>query len=762
MNRIGKKVKGAFAALSLLGLLLTLQSWKSEGNAAKDGAFFRGQITFLGDTIITRQDSLYYRMIDSLYSLNLSLDSLRKMGLDERVVATIDSLYKADSIASIKVYTPKELRRMRRDSIRKAKDSILENLPRVLNTYVFDKSVIYTRMFTWVHNTYTNEQTLKPVDTTFNYHFHDLPFQREDVNAQYLGISGSAALPYNYFKREEEDIYPFFSPYLTYTYLPGTLSFYNVKTPYTELQYTGTLFANREKGEDNIHILHTQNFTPKFNFALLYNRNGANGILSNEKTDFRTLGITGNYLGENYVAQGGYLYSRLKRTDNGGIVDLDMVRDTTVDARTIEVYLKNAKQVIKRNTFFITQSYAVPIRWVAPRDSLGNKIKDTTSAAEGTSTYFGHYGEYTVYSRSYEDQIDLSDSIGRSLYNNQFFINPTSTRDSTRVMKLENRAFIKVQPWGKESLVSSINGGIGHQLLNFYSFNPNYFIGGHKNTKKNGVFTYFGADGMLRKNLVWNALAKIDIAGYYKGSFSFDANLRLSSWVIKDGIHLNASFHQSLRKPSFFYDNLYSNHYIWNNNFDKTSRTRLTGTLSVPRYKFEAGVGYELLKNNLYIDSLGNVLQNGSAMHVLSVWLTKNFKLGPLHLDNRVLFQVSSKEEVVTLPKLALDLRYYFEFWAVKNVLNVQAGVDMTYNSKYYAQKYSPALGMFMNQQSEKFGGNPYFDVFVNLQWKRACIFVKVENVLQGTPRREYFSAYGYLRPQRAFKIGIWWPFYIK
>lgn len=742
---------------SAAAFILSLQSWSVDTSYSPTKLSVKQ-----GDTIISKTDSLYKRYIDSLFSLNLSLDSLRRMGLSEQVINSVDSLYKADSIAHIKVYTAKELKQMKRDSIRAYRDSVIMNMPRVLNTYVFDKEVIHTRMFAWRHNTYTNEQSLKPIDTTFNYHFHDLPFQREDLNGQYLGVSGSAALPFNYFLRESEDDYPFFTPYLTYTYRPDSHLFYNVKTPYTELQYTGTLFANREKGEDNIHILHTQNFTPKFNFALLYDRFGANGILKREKTDFRTLGITGNYLGERYVAEGGYLYSRLKRNDNGGVQDLRMIRDTTVDVRTIDVNLADAKQIIRRNTFFITQTYAVPIRWVAPRDSLGNKIKDTTSAAEGTTTFFGHYGEYTVLSRSYEDNIALTDSAGRALYNNMFFLNPTSTRDSTRLMRFENRAFIKVQPWGKDALVSALNAGLGHQMLSFYSFNPDYFISGDKNHIEHGLYTYFGAEGMMRKNLNWNALGKVDFAGYYKGSFSFNANISLSSWVIEKGIHLTASFHQSVKKPSYFFENLYSNHYIWENSFDKTSTTKLRGHLSIPKYNFEISAGYALLKNNIYLDSLGNALQYGEPMHIFSLSASKNFKLGPLHLENRILFQVSSKEEVVPLPKMVLNLRYYFQFWAVKNVLNVQLGADMTYNSKYYAQLYSPALGMFMNQEREKFGGTPYFDAFLNLQWKRACIFVKVENVLQGTPRREYFSTYGYIRPQRAFKLGIWWPFYIK
>ncbi len=748
--------KGLWIIIIVL-LVLSLQSWSSV-KPYNSMNYTRGRVNDTIDTL----DSPYKKMIDSLINLNLSLDSLRKMGLSEQILFSIDSTYKADSIAAIKVYTKKELKKMRRDSIKAYRDSVISNTPRVLNTYLFTDSVKFQRIFSWKNNTYVNSQELLKIDTTFNYHFYDLKFQREDVNATYLGVSGSAAVTYNYFKREHEEEFPFFSPYMTYTYMPYNIPMYNTKTPHTELAYWGTLFATKQKGSDNIHILHTQNFTPSFNFSLLYKRNGGNGILKNEKTDFRTLAFTGNYIGNNYVAQGGYIFSRLKRNDNGGIVDLSMIRDTTVDAKTINVYLGNAQQVIKRNTLFISHSYGVPIIWKAERDSLGNKIDKEHSAGKGTVTFFGHYGELTTYSRKYEDNISLADNIGRSLYNNQFYINPTSTSDSARVMKLENRAFIKIQPWGDKSIVSKLDGGIGHQLLNYYYFNPNFFITGDKNHKENNLFTYFGASGVLKRYFAWNAITKIDFAGYYKGSLSLDASLKFSSWAIKDGIHLTTTFHSSLRNPSYYYENYTSNHYIWNNNFDKISTTKIEAYLDIPRWGFEGSFGYALLKNNLYIDSLGNVLQNNQTMSVLSGYISKNLRVGPLHLDNKLLFQISSKENILPLPKVALNLRYYLQFYAVKNVLNVQIGANMTYNTKFYAQAYSPALGMFINQEREKIGNNPYFDAFINLQWKRACIFLKVENVLQGIPNRGYFSAYGYIRPQRAFKIGIWWPFYIK
>lgn len=740
-------------ALLLLALssIILLESWSRPTHILKNSINLR-------DTVVT--DSAFQRLVDSLAALNISPDSLRKMGLDERVLAAIDSLYKADSIANIKVYTPKELRRMRRDSIRRRQDSIIAHTPRVLDTYVFPDSVVFTRIFSWEHDTYLNNQTLTKIDTTFNYRFHDLPFQRDDINGQYLGVSGSAALPFNYFKRESEELFPFFTPYKTYSYSQDNLPFYNTKTPYTELAYTGTLLANRQKSEDNIKFLHTQNFTPAFNFSFLYQRNGGGGLLQNEKTDFRTLAFTGNYLGKNYVAHGGYLYSRLKREENGGVTDLKMISDTTIDVRTVPVFLNDANSVIRRNTFFITHSYGFPIRWTRQRDSLGNVIHDSLKTSQGTATYFGHHGEYTVFSRGYTDYI--SDSVGRSLYHNQFYINPYNTYDSTRVMNLENRFFIKVQPWNADAVVSNLSGGVGHQLVNIYGFKPDYFISGNQNKKYNNVYAYFGAGGKFRKYFAWNAMGKIDMVGYYKGNWSLDAAMKFSSWIVKEGVHLTAKFHASSRRPNYFYNNLYSNHYIWNYDFANTQTTKIEGLLQIPHWGLEASVGYSLLNKNIYLDSLCTPIQNGTAMSVLSGYISKNLAIGPLHLENRVLFQLSSKQEIIPLPKLALNLRYYLQFYAVKNILNVQIGADMTYNTKYYAQAFDPALGMFYNQERYKVGNNPYVDVFINLQWKRACIFVKGENILMGWPNREYYSAYRYIRPQRALKFGIWWPFYLK
>ena len=680
----------------------------------------------------------------------------------DSLAAATDSLtMEIDTVKAVQ-YTKKELKRMHRDSVWNYKDSVLRNTPRLLHTYVFDDTTKFKRMFLWNADTWFNKPVSIRPDTTFHDWFTEQPHQRYDAGANYLGVSGSAMQYNNWFLRPELKVFPFFDYYLPYSYTPETMPFYNTKTPYTELAYWGTLFANKQLEESNIKFLTTQNLTPSFNVNFVYLRFGGMGMLENEKTDNRTVGITGNYLGKRYVAQGGYIFNRIKREENGGISDPSMVLDTLVDAKVIPITLNNAHNTLKRNTVFLTHSYGIPFKFLQKADSLG--MKEEKEMGEGTMAYIGHSFDASVYSKKYTDEIPLGDSLGRALYNNQFYINPTTSADSMRVFKLENRFFINLQPWAKEAIISNISAGIGHQYLSLYGFRQDFFLQGNSTEKQNNMYMYFGAGGKVKRYFNWNGKATYNFAGYYQNDFAVDGQMTFSSYPKKmpQGIHLTGKVDLALERPNYFYNNAYTNHYVWKNDFEQTTRTEIQGKLSIPDWKLEASVGYAMLKNNTYFDSLSIVRQNPEAMSILSAYVKKDIQLWKFHFENKVLFQVSSDEEVVPLPDISLDLKYYFQFWLVQNVLNVQIGANALYTSEYYAQGYSPALGVFYNQRREKIGNTPYIDAFVNMQWKRASIFVKYINAAQGWPDSDYFSSYRYIRSQKALKLGIHWPFYAK
>ena len=157
-------------------------------------------------------------------------------------------------------------------------------------------------------------------------------------------------------------------------------------------------------------------------------------------------------------------------------------------------------------------------------------------------------------------------------------------------------------------------------------------------------------------------------------------------------------------------------------------------------------------------------------MSLISASLRKEFVLGPLHLDNRVLFQYSSNQSVVPVPTLALNLRYFIEFVVQRdelrrNVMVMQIGANGFYNTKWHSPAWNPNLGVFYNQTENLYNNGPYLDLFVNVQWKRACIFIKYQNFGNGWPmqKRDYFSADHYLVTQsgmQGLKLGIYWPFY--
>ena len=754
------------------------------------------------DSLLQAGDTLEVKILDSLYIKDST----------DIAVAAHNAWYASLTRRERKAYDTKmrmpELiaasnRKMEiKDSIKARRDSIIESTPRILETYAFPDSMHYKRIVTWQHDRHFNDvRNLRDqwVDTSYNNNFHEYPFFKQDVNASYLGVIGSPTQLYNYFKRQEEDNAIFYTPYQIYSYTADNLPQYNTKTPYTELAYWGTLFANQKKEESNIKILTTQNITPSLNLTLEYHRFGGNGMLKREDTDNRTAVIAANYTGKKYLMHTGFIYNRIERSENGGVIDPMWIRDTTVDAKEIDVYLRNAENKLKRNTVFLDQTYRIPFsfksraermkikRNQAVRDSImasgdsvaiaALKAKEESELAlaatkadtagintDVTTAFIGHCCEYSVFRKTYTDAIN--DAAGREFYHDRFYINPTKSMDSLRVMRFENRAFLRLQPWKDDAIVSKIDVGIGDKLLNHYIFKPSDYLQGSSNVVQNSVYLYAGANGQFKKYLTWNAKGDYTFLGSEINDFGIEANLTMNAYPFrrarKSPLTLEAHFETSLREPDYYEQHLFTNHYKWDNDFSKISKTKAEASLSIPRWKLAASFGYALLSNNIYYDTLGIVRQNTKPMSVMTATLSKDFRLWKFHLDHRATFQLSSNEEVMPLPMLALNLRYYLQFDVVKNVMQMQVGANGTFTTRWYAPAYNPVLGVFHNQNVEKFGDSPYIDVFANIQWKRVSLFFKAVNLNMGWPlkKADYFSAAGYIMPQRAFKFGISWPFW--
>ncbi|MCQ2143934.1 MAG: putative porin [Bacteroidales bacterium] len=728
----------------------------------------------LRDTLLAHGDSLQAAQLDSLYLLDsaevakwkfdkwyssLTRKERKKYDYEQALPAKI---HRADSILHYK------------DSVKAYKDSVKDNTPRILETFAIPDSLQYRRMITWKLDRRFDDVKLFDLDTSFNYHYNDFEARKHDVNMTYLGVAGSAVQTYNFFKRDKEENVFFYTPYRSWSYSPETLTQFNTKTYYTELAYWGTLFSNRDKEESNIRIRTTQNITPALNLNLEYSRNGGNGMLQNEKVNNRTALVGLNYLGKKYLMHAGFIHNRVMRNENGGAIDTDpatginWIRDTTVEVREIPVNLSSAASTLKKQQVFLDQSYRIPLSFKKRKKAEAEEGGGDTLTLDRnvTSAFIGHSSEFSVFRRVYTDKTDSRTS---EYYNNLFYINPSASNDSLRVMRLENKVYLRLQPWKDDAIVSKIDVGVGDKLLSNYSMSPMSFLtAGKSNVRENSLYVYAGARGQYKQYFNWDANGKYNFAGAEINDFGIDANIYANFYPFrrdrKSPLSLDAHFSTALEEPEYYVRHMFTNHFRWDNDFSKISTTKVRAGLNIPKWKLSLDFGYALLANNVYYGADALPAQNDKAMSIISANLNKEFVLWKFHLDHKLMFQYSSNQEVVPLPLFSANLRYYFQFSVVKNVMEMQIGANAWYDTKWYAPAYNPAVGAFYVQTDTKYGNTPYIDAFVNIQWKEVSVFLRCENVNMGWPmdKTDYFSAAHYIRPPRSFKIGVFWPFCVK
>jgi hypothetical protein len=139
----------------------------------------------------------------------------------------------------------------------------------------------------------------------------------------------------------------------------------------------------------------------------------------------------------------------------------------------------------------------------------------------------GHSGEWTTLTRNYNDEINLTDQAGRAFYKDRFYLHPTRSADSLRTMIVDNRFFLRLQPWSNTAIVSKIEGGVGYELISNYCFYPDFSREGTSNRWQNNMYVYAEL-GYVKKYFVGTPWENWDYAGYYAGDVSLDANARFS------------------------------------------------------------------------------------------------------------------------------------------------------------------------------------------------------------------------------------------
>lgn len=347
-----------------------------------------------------------------------------------------------------------------------------------------------------------------------------------------------------------------------------------------------------------------------------------------------------------------------------------------------------------------------------------------------------------------------------------------SIYDKTRHWELKNTFAIATlegfSKWAKAGLKAFVSYDMRHYSLpdslgGSNSYNEHTLSIGGQLSKQQG------------KTLHYNAIAEIGMTGEDAGCLWIDGNVDVNIPFLSDTLTIrgDAFFHRET--PSFYYRNYHSRHFWWDNELDKTTHTRIMGTLTYPKTHTTLRVAFDEISNYAYLSQSYNVteegrtgvyvtpMQSSDAITLFTAQLIQNFRLGVLNWENVLTYQKSSKQEVIPVPDFNAYTNLFLRFKIAK-VLSCDLGADVRYFTSYDAPDYSPALGQYTVQgngeNNVEIGNYPIVNVYANLHIKHTRFFVMMSHVNAGSGDKNYFLTPYYPLNERVFRFGVSWNFF--
>ena len=645
-------------------------------------------------------------------------------------------------------------------------DSTERRERRPLESYYFSDTVRSYRNWKWTVDRDYNRVNIMPLDTTLDDWRIDYVFYRHGVGDMALGGLGQSSQPINWFDRRQDADFTFARSYDAYTARIDNVPFYNGKTPLTNMTYLES--GQKRYREEHFELVHSQNISPSTSANVSYKARSTMGRYEWQRTKNHALSVAVAHTGKRYSVHAAYMHNTIDTRENGGVVGEWAIADTTFEMPSgvpTRLASSEAHNHYRNHSFFVKQAIAIPLQRVTEYDF---------SLADLSAVYIGHQFEYNTWSKVYTDvraeytnERGDYDQDGNYIpttheYYNDWYINPERTRDSISERLISNKLFVQIQPWDRNGVISTIDGGIGFDIHTYsYLRLKDYLSGQMTRDKRTSWYIYGATGGMIKRYADWRVDAKYYPSGYRGGDLSVGGEITLRAYIRELPLILTGRFRQELRSPGYWQENLFSNHYAWFNSFDKESETRFEVNFSVPDIALEVGAWQGIMSNMIYYGNDSHVAQSSSTVSLTSLYARKDFRFAGFHLDHRALVQITSDESVLPVPTFSAFLSYYYEFWVKRDVLRVQVGFDGRFNTAYYAPSYNPALSTFFNQREVRIGNYPYVDVFVSAKWKRMRILLKVQHLNQNLfGNGEYFQVARYPLNPRMFKLGISWSFY--
>jgi hypothetical protein len=513
------------------------------------------------------------------------------------------------------------------------------------------------------------------------------------------------------------------------------IKYYSVPTPLTELYFKTVM----EQGQ-SLDAFLTINTKPNLNFSIAYKGIRSIGKYINNISSSGNFRFTTSYftIDKRYALNLHFTGQDISNQENGGIVTVEdfNTSDPPYNERSsLEVYFKDAKNLLKGNRFFVDHSYKLS--------------KDNPNSLVFTHQFnqeykFFEYNQKTVSAR-------FGDSFSNSIYN------------KTRYNHLYNKLGVayKTKDFGNVEFFVDDNKYNYYYNSLVYDNVGNITVPNSLNDRINnlgGTYTYF-ANNLVAKLLLSNAITNQSIS-------NIEAT---ASYKLNDDYKFGFEYQKLNSLPNLNYL-LYQSNYIdynWSNNFknEKLNQFKITADTKWIDLSFN----YKIVNDHLYFENENNDItslkvkpkQFENTINYVSFQVKKEIKYGKFALDNTVLYQsVDQSSNVINVPQIVTRNTLYFTDKIFKKAMQIQTGITLNYFTNYYANDYNPLLGEFYVQDQTKIGGFPMLDFFINARVRQTRIFLKAEHFNSAFTGYNYYSAPNY--PYRDFMVrfGLVWNFF--
>lgn len=523
-----------------------------------------------------------------------------------------------------------------------------------------------------------------------------------------------------------------------------SVKYYNTKTPYTSAQY---VFGAKE--ESLVQVIHSQNVNPHLNFAIDYKVPVSPGFYARQKSGVHTFSLSSWYQApsKKYNLLSGYILNSAKIQENGGLSVDDVFTNPAYaqDATTAPVNLYTAENKLKDHTLFLTQSFY-----------LGPTIqaKDSTKKEIIQPKYgFTHHFEYQNRKVHYKDDEDSSRN-----YFTDFFLYNDSTRDATKSHSIKNEIYFQNYAAQSEDSTTKAfkyawKSGLRHSV--------NQYAQNGWSEWRHGLQLFGSIKNSILKptKFDYQVDASIELAPKYSGDFLTRAYLKYQP---NDFFFIAPFAEINMQSPSMKMERFMTNHFQWNNDFNKQLVIHSGAKLGIPKWHLNVGVHHYMVHNYLYYSENIAPAQLDEAMQVIRLTAEKNFYLKKFVFKNQASYQFTSHETILNQPKFYIKHQWYYRgSYIKKKPLNAQLGFDLTYFGNHFAHAYSPATMEYFVQNENKLKFYPIVDVFFNLQVKRLRLFLVMQHITQGLLGDGGYYTHP-LSPAtpRALRLGVSWQFY--